>query len=113
MDAHGESIHDTAPGLAPWQFYGPSTRKGARVFLHLLSRPYDSVTVRGVAIRRVCSVRALGTGTRLDFTTRCAVADGLFNPDPAGELVIRVPPEVIDPLATVLEVEIDDILSAR
>ena len=39
MDAYGESIHDTEPGLAPWQFYGPSTRRGDRIYLHLLSRP--------------------------------------------------------------------------
>lgn len=113
MDAHGESIHDTSPGLAPWQFYGPSTRKGGRLFLHLISRPYDTVTVRGVPIRRVRSARALGAGMGLDFTTRCTVVDTLFNPDPVGEIAIRVPPQVIDPLATVLEVEIEDILSPR
>jgi len=110
MEGHGESIHDTTPGLLPWQFYGPSTRKGNRLFLHLLARPYDTVTVRGVGIRRVRAVRTLGTRTVLDYSTRCAVVDTLFNPDPTGELVIRVPPEVLDPLATVLEVEIGDTL---
>jgi alpha-L-fucosidase len=107
MDSYGESIHDTEPGLAAWQFYGPSTRKGQRVFLHLLLRPYESVTVRGVPIRRVRSVRELATGRKLDFTTRCSVIDGMFNTDPNGELQIRVPSEVIDALATVLEVVIE------
>ena len=105
MDAYGTSIHDTQPGLEAWQFYGPSTRRGERIYLHLLQRPYDSVTVRGLAIRHVRSVRELRTGTSLTFRTRCAVADQLFNADPNGELIIDVPEALLDPLATVLEIE--------
>jgi alpha-L-fucosidase len=74
--------------------------------LHLLQRPYDTVTVRGVPIRRVRAVRELRTGSALAFRTRCAVADQLFNADPSGELIISVPEALIDPLATVLEVEL-------
>jgi alpha-L-fucosidase len=107
MTAYGVSIHDTAPGLEPWQFYGPSTRAGARIFLHLLQRPYDTVAVRGLPIRHVRAVRELRTGTSLAFRTRCAVADQLFNSDPNGELIITVPEVLVDPLATVLEVELD------
>jgi len=106
MDVHGESIHDTEPGLAPWQFYGPSTRRGSRLYLHLLSRPYDTVAVRGVPIRRVRAVTALGTGTVLDASGRCPVVDELFNSDPTGELTIRVPDAVLDPLATTLAVDL-------
>jgi len=106
MDVHAASIFDTTPGLEPWQFYGPSTRRGDRLYLHLLQRPYDTVTVRGVPIRHVRAVRALRTGTTLPFRTRCAVADQLFNSDPNGELIISVPEAVIDPLATVIEVEL-------
>jgi len=106
MDVHGESIHDTEPGLAPWQFYGPSTRRGSRLYLHLLSRPYDTVAVRGVPIRRVRAVTALGTGTVLDASGRCPVVDELFNSDPTGELTIRVPEAVLDPLATTLAVDL-------
>jgi alpha-L-fucosidase len=105
MSAYGESILDTTPGLAPWQFYGPTTRRGTRVYLHLLSRPYESVTVRGVPIKRVATVRELRTGTALPFRTRCSVADQLLNPDPSGELVITVPDALHDPLATVLTVD--------
>jgi alpha-L-fucosidase len=106
MARHAQTIHDTRPGLAPWQFYGPSTRAGDRVFLHCVMRPYDTVTVRGVPIRRVRSVRAVGTDTALDFTTRAAALDELLNADPPGELVIRVPPACIDDLATVLALDI-------
>ncbi len=107
MDAYGESIVGTTAGLAPWQFYGASTRRGDRTYLHLLSRPYDTVAVRGVPIKRVRAVRELRTGAALDFTGRCTVVDRLFNPDPTGEVTIRVPESVVDPLATVLAVDVE------
>jgi alpha-L-fucosidase len=99
---NGESIVGTEPGLEPWQFYGPSTRRGNRVYLHLLMKPYDSVTVRGVPIRRLRGVRALGTGTELPFTTRASIMDAMLNPDPLGEVTIRIPTADVDPDATVL-----------
>jgi alpha-L-fucosidase len=105
MDAHGASIVDTAPGLEPWQFYGPSTRRGQTVYLHLLQRPYDSVTVRGVHIKRVTAVRELHHGTPLRFRGRCTIIDQMFNPDPLGELTIDVPDSLLDPLATVLALD--------
>ncbi|MFM7142683.1 MAG: alpha-L-fucosidase [Alphaproteobacteria bacterium] len=108
LDAHGESIFDTGPGLEPWQFHGPSTRKGNRVFLHLVMRPYESVVVRGVPIRRVASARELRTGRALEFATRCSVPDRIFNQDPTGEVSIRLPEDAIDPLATVVELVIRD-----
>lgn len=105
MGDFGAAIVDTQPGLESWQFYGPSTRRGDRIFLHLLMRPYESVTVRGVPIERVRGVRQLASGASLGFAKRCSVIDG-FGPDPVGDLVIRVPESEIDPLATVLELEI-------
>ena len=107
MAAHGESIVGTLPGLEPWQFYGPSTRRGERVYLQLLMKPYDSVTVRGVPIRRIRSVRALGHGTDLPWRARCPIIDQLFNADPFGELTITVPESVVDPYATVIAMDID------
>ncbi|MEX0682663.1 MAG: alpha-L-fucosidase [Dehalococcoidia bacterium] len=106
MSRNGEAISGTDAGLDPWQFYGPSTRKGGVVYLHLLMRPYESVTVRGVPIRRVKSARVVGSGRDLEFDTRCAILDQLLNSDPLGELTIRVPEDVLDPLATVIAVEI-------
>jgi alpha-L-fucosidase len=108
MAAYGESILDTEPGLAPWQFYGPSTRKPGRLFLHLLSRPYDSVSVRGLPIRRVRRVRELASGRELPISVRTTVAEEVFGSAPSGELVIQVPEDVLDGLATVLEVELGD-----
>jgi len=106
MSAHADAIHDSEPGLEPWQFYGPSTRKGERIFLHLLMRPYESVSVRGVPVRRVRSVRELATGRALEHRARTTILDQMTNADPLGELTILVPEEVLDPLATVIELEI-------
>ena len=106
--ANGESIIGTEPGLEAWQFYGPSTKRGHTTYLHLLMRPYESVTVRGVPIKRVKSVRHLASGQALEFTTRCAILDQWFNKDPFGELTIQVPEELVDSFATVLAVEWSD-----
>ena len=107
MAAHGESIIGAEPGLEPWQFYGPSTRRGDWIYLHLLLRPYDTVSVRGLPIRRVRAVRVLGLDRTLDFTTRAPIVESLFSADPVGEIIIAVPEEVVDPYATVLTIDID------
>jgi alpha-L-fucosidase len=108
MARHGESVVGTQPGLEPWQFYGPSTRRGDRIYLHLLMRPYETVTVRAVPVRRVRQVHALGTGMALPHTSRCTVSDTLFNPDPLGELTITVPEGALDADATVIAIDFAD-----
>ncbi len=106
MARNAESIIGTTPGLEPWQFYGPSTRRGDRIYLHLLMRPYDTVSVRGLPIRRVRSVRALGADRELAFTTRAPIIESLFGADPVGEVTIAVPEDVVDPYATVLALDV-------
>jgi alpha-L-fucosidase len=108
LRTHGETIFDTEAGLEPWQLYGTSTRRGDRFYVHLIMRPYDTVAVRGVPIRRIRSVRLLATGAELDYSTRCSAVDRILNPDPPGELLIRVPESVLDPYATTLEVRIEE-----
>jgi alpha-L-fucosidase len=106
MGRHGEAIGGTEPGLAPWQWYGPSTRRGDRTYLFAVARPYDSVTVRGVPVRRVARVVHLATGEELPFTARMSVLDELVNPDPMGELTIEIRADQIDDLATVLALDL-------
>jgi alpha-L-fucosidase len=106
LDAHGEAVFGTEAGLAPWQFYGPSTRRGDRVHLFCLARPYESVAVRGVPVRRVAAVTHLATGTPLEHRTRMSVIDELVNSDPPGELTIDVPEDLIDDLCTVIALDI-------
>ncbi|MBK9344439.1 MAG: alpha-L-fucosidase [Dehalococcoidia bacterium] len=105
LSGNGESIAGTEPGLEPWQFYGPSTKRGNTTYLHLLMRPYESVTVRGVPIKRVKRVTVLASGQELTFTTRCSIVDSWFNRDPKGEVTIALPEDAIDSLATVLALE--------
>jgi alpha-L-fucosidase len=105
MANHREAIAGTGPGLEPWQFYGPSTRAGGTVYLHLLARPYDTVTVRGLAVRRVQAVRHVPSGEPLKFWRRTGVMES-FLADPPGEITIVVPAALVDDNATVLAVEI-------
>ena len=108
MDLHGDAIYESTPGLAPWQVYGPSTRRGDRLFVFLLMRPYDTVSLRGLPVRRVLGVRALGTGQELDFTVSATAEQELIGgKDVIGEVIVSVPEAAIDPLATVLEITID------
>lgn len=105
MRDHGESIYGTEPGLAAWQHYGPSTRNGDRTFVHLLARPYESVTVRGIPVRRVERVTELRSGRELAFSPRTGIIEGL-QADPDGEITIAVPDGVLDDDATVLAIDI-------
>lgn len=132
MERHAEAIRDTTAGVAPWQWYGPSTRKagirkaGARkagttgsregeregegegdtVYLHLTLRPYDTVSLRGVPVRRITGIRNIATGTELDWTpVLSAQAHMTSDLDAAGEALIRVPEAELDWAATVLAVE--------
>jgi alpha-L-fucosidase len=104
MGRHGSAIAGTAPGLEPWQWYGPSTRNGDTVYLHLLSRPYDSVTVRGIPVRRVAAVRVVGSDVLLKHSIRTGIIEALA-PDPDGELTIYVPPDAADDDATVIAID--------
>jgi alpha-L-fucosidase len=100
-----EGIIGTTPGLEPWQFYGPSTRRGNRIYLHLLMRPYESVSVRGVKVKHVVMARSLGSTIPLKFSRRIAAADMIFNADPIGEIVIHTPDSALDGIATIVAMD--------
>lgn len=104
----GDPIHGTTAGLEPWQWYGPSTRAadGDRVYLFAVARPYESVTVRGVPVRRVERVVHVASGEELPYTARMSVLDELINSDPMGELSIDLRPDQIDDLTTVLALDV-------
>ncbi len=105
MAEHRDAIAGSHAGLESWQFYGPSTRAGDTVYLHLLYRPYDTVTVRGVPVRRVRAARHVPSGAELTFARRTGVIESFF-PDPPGEVIITVPAELVDDNATVIALEI-------
>ena len=101
-----------SPGLELWQFHGPSTRRaredgGSRVYLHLTARPYERVVVRGIPIRRVERVRLLSDGRELPFSVHPRLSDiHARTEDAFGELRIAVDPGLLDPLCTVLAVDL-------
>lgn len=105
MGRNAEAIVGTEPGLEPWQFYGPSTRRGNRIYLHVVMKPYETVSVRGVRVRSVGEVRPLSSRIPLKVRRRIAAADMLFNQDPVGELVIATPDSALDNLATVIAID--------
>ena len=106
MRVNAEAIHGADAGLEPWQFYGPSTRRGDRVYLFLLQRPHDTVTVRGLPIRRVQRVTDVASGQALAFRTRTGVMDQL-QADPHGEVIVDVAGVDLDQLTPVLALDVD------
>ena len=97
-ERHGESVLQVSPGLEPWQFYGPTTRRDDVLYLHLVGWPRDSVVVRGIDVLRVSSVRLLSTGEELAFRGEMAIpdlaavaTDDAAGPEPVGDLIVRMP----------------------
>jgi alpha-L-fucosidase len=89
MQVNKQSVVGVKPGLVPWQFYGPSTRNENLVYLHQMALPSESVIARGIKVRRVKSVKVLGSSNELNFTRRTAINE-VFLDDPDGELIIDV-----------------------
>lgn len=106
MRNHRESVVGVTPGLDPWQHHGPSTRNGNRVYCTLLAKPYESIVVRGLPVKRVTKATALGTGAELSFHTHTSILDG-FKPDPTGDVIIQVPADAIDQYATVIALDVE------
>ena len=105
MQANGESVISAQPGLEPWQFYGPTTRRGDHVYLHNFATPGESVVVRGINIRRVRSVKSLATGEEFEFIRRAAINDTGAT-DPEGEIIIDTSNGSVSGLIPVLVVDI-------
>ena len=105
INRNGEAIYDTQAGLEPWQFYGPSTRRAERIFLMCPWRPNDHIVVRGLPVRRVGVATELVSGTALETSPRVTAEQELMGRDPVGDLVINIPSELVDPIATVISLE--------
>jgi alpha-L-fucosidase len=107
MRTHGESITGTTAGLEAWQFYGPTTRRGDTVYLHMVGWPAEHTSVRGMHPRRVRSCTLLDTGESLPFRAVEFAQDG-SDRDPVGELVIDLPVERPDGPLPVVRVDFAD-----
>ena len=69
-------------------------------------KPYETVSIKGIPVNMVKSVRVLGTGEELGYKKRIPVVDILIqNPTPKGELIVSVPDHAVDPYATVIAID--------
>jgi alpha-L-fucosidase len=107
IDTHGESVIGVEPVGGAVDFYGPVTRRGERVYLHLLLRPVEEVVVRGVPVRRIRAVTLLGSGTSLGYETNVEVhEEDHLGREALGELIIRAP-EATDALIDVIAIDLE------
>ena len=113
METRRESVIGAGPGLSPWQFDGPTTRRENRVYLHLTSWPLTLLTVRGIPIGDVDRITDLATGRVLDHYVRADLHHALegMSANPAesavglGEICVRLPERPTDDLVPVLAVD--------
>lgn len=89
MTAHRESVIGAGPGLSAWQHYGPSTRAGDAVYLHLFGWPDGELTVRGLPVRAIDEVALLSTGEPLPWSATVDPAHAR-DEDPRGLLTVQL-----------------------
>ena len=87
--AHGESVLGVQPAPPYVRFYGPVTRSGPKLYVHLVMRPTEKLSVRGVPVHRVRGVTLLDNGASLPYTTTVEIHAEQHDGDAAlGELLI-------------------------
>ncbi len=89
LASHGESVIGVGPAGRRVQFYGPVTRRGSRLYLHLVMRPTDLLTLRHVPVWRIRRVSLLGRPGELGFEHNLDVQAGPdASADTLGEVLI-------------------------
>ncbi len=103
---HGTSVIGARPDTET-RFYGPVTRNGDRIYLHLLAQPVESVLVRNAPVDRVRAVRLLADARELSFGVDREVHDhDARGGEPRGTLRIDAPAPS-GALVDVIEIELD------
>jgi hypothetical protein len=99
---HAAAVHGTVRGLPHGHFYGPSALSADRrtLYLFLFDRPNEYVVLRGVR-NGVTSARVLGE----DTAVRHERVGGLG--DVPGWEYVHLTDDVLDPLCTVIALELD------
>lgn len=102
ISRHTDAVYGTERGLPHGHFYGPSTLSADRrtLYLFLFDRPNEYVVLRGVR-NTVTSARVLGKGVE----ARHERVGGLG--DVPGWEYVHVSDDQLDPLCTVLALELD------
>ncbi len=94
MSANGETIHGTRGGPFPPRPWGVSTRKGNRVFVHVLDWPHAELALPSLD-RKVASIKSFRGGKEVPFRQ----TDIGF--------VVNIPEEARDEIDTILTVELE------
>jgi len=100
---HSAAIHGSVSGLPPGHFYGPTTLSADRRTIHLfcVDDPREHLALRGLT-NRIKRVTVLGSGRELRFRK-----DVGLDHVPGHTWIAAPAGADIDPLATVLAVELD------
>ena len=101
---NGASVLEAGRGLEPWQFNGPTTRRGDTTYLFCDGRPQEFVVLRGLVGSQITSVRALGTGLELSYELQLGALERILGGQMPCDVIIAVPEEALDPVLTVIEV---------
>ncbi len=89
--SHGESVVGVEPAGPGVHFYGPVTRRGSQLYLHLVMRPTDRLVLRGVPVWRIRRVWLLGREVDLEYERNIDVQAGPDSrKDALGEVLIDV-----------------------
>ncbi|WP_435747390.1 alpha-L-fucosidase [Microbacterium sp. PMB16] len=82
---------------------------GEHIFVYGTLRPWDSITVSNIPVRRVASVRVLGDARTLDHVAVASLPEvHAGKADPRGELMIAIPPDVANMLVPVIDIVLRD-----
>ncbi len=103
INAHSEAIYGTEAGLPAGLFHGASTHKGSVLYLIAYDQPRDSVVVKGLCSPVARAVH-LTSGRELNWH----VSGGRPKFGKPGWLFVEVPPECMDPHATVIRLEFEN-----
>jgi alpha-L-fucosidase len=94
LTKYGEAIYGTRGGPIAAHAWGVTTRKGSRVYVHVLDMP-DTTLLLPALGAKVRGARLLATGRPVTFSEHD------FG------VVLRVPAEAVDPIDTILALDLD------
>ncbi len=93
LEQNGASIYDTRGGPIPQKSWGVTTQKGNSIFIHILN-PEDSNLLLPDFGKKIKKITRFTDGKKVTFRQ-----------DDYG-IFIKIPPEVIDNIDTILEIEL-------
>ena len=93
MAKNGEAIYGTRGGPIAPQPWGVTTRKGSRIYVHVLDAPDQTLLLTPLGAR-VRSARFLATGRAADFSEHD------FG------VVVRLPTDAVDPIDTIVALDL-------